>query len=139
MLVNSKRTFWCLQFFQKDEQKQVDMRCHSTVVEFFRSFFGRIHDTNFRNQLTFSNWVSRLETGKGNETKVRANLSEYTMCCSLRQAGHLRLKLQQDMPSNIQVLPLNLAVEVEEERGHTSTISQLLGTNIAMVVGFQVE
>ena len=43
------------------------------------------------------------------------------------------------MPSNIQVLPLNLAVEVEEERGHTSTISQLLGTNIAMVLGFQVE
>ena len=25
-----------------------------------------------------SNWVSRLETGKGNETKVRANLSECT-------------------------------------------------------------
>ena len=44
-----------------------------------------------------------------------------------------------DMPSNIQVLPLNLAVEVEEERGHTSTISQLLGTNMALVMEFRAE
>ena len=31
--------FWCLQFPPKNEQKQVNLRFHSSKVEFFRSFF----------------------------------------------------------------------------------------------------
>ena len=34
--------FWCLPFFTKNEQKQVNLRYHSGKVEFVRSFFGRI-------------------------------------------------------------------------------------------------
>jgi hypothetical protein len=41
----------------KNEQKQFDLRYHSSTVEFFRSFFGRIEETNiingFRDLLTF--------------------------------------------------------------------------------------
>ena len=32
--------FWCLQFSPKKEQKQVNLRFHSSKVEFVRSFFG---------------------------------------------------------------------------------------------------
>ena len=32
--------FWCLRFPPKNERKQVDLRCHSSKVKFFRSFFG---------------------------------------------------------------------------------------------------
>ena len=35
-------SFWCLQFSQKNKQKQFDVRYHSSKVEFFRLFFGRI-------------------------------------------------------------------------------------------------
>ena len=34
-------SFWCLQFYPKNERKQVDLRYHSCKVEFVRSFFGR--------------------------------------------------------------------------------------------------
>ena len=34
--------FWCLQFLPKNERKQVNLRYHSTKVEFVCSFFGRI-------------------------------------------------------------------------------------------------
>ena len=33
-------SFWCLQFPPKNERKQVDLRFHSSKVEFVRSFFG---------------------------------------------------------------------------------------------------
>ena len=33
--------FWCLQFPPKNERKQVNLRFHSSKVEFIRSFFGR--------------------------------------------------------------------------------------------------
>ena len=47
--------FWCLRFPPKNERKQVDLRYHSSKVEFLRSFFGgnRRHQTPFRNYLTF--------------------------------------------------------------------------------------
>ena len=32
--------FWCLQFPPKNERKQVDLRFHSSKVEFLHSFFG---------------------------------------------------------------------------------------------------
>ena len=32
--------FWWLWFPPKNERKQVDLRCHSSKVKFFRSFFG---------------------------------------------------------------------------------------------------
>ena len=38
-------SFGCFQFLPNNEQKQVDLRYHSSKVEFFRSFFGRIEDT----------------------------------------------------------------------------------------------
>ena len=34
-------SLWCLQFLPKIERKQVDLRFHSSKVEFVRSFFGR--------------------------------------------------------------------------------------------------
>ena len=34
--------FWCLRFLPKNERKQVDLRYHSSKVEFVDSFFGRI-------------------------------------------------------------------------------------------------
>ena len=48
--------FWCLRFPPKIERKQVDLRNHSSKVEFFRSFSGgtRRHKKAFRNYLTFS-------------------------------------------------------------------------------------
>ena len=33
-------SFWCLQFPPKNERKQVNLRFHSSKVEFVRSFFG---------------------------------------------------------------------------------------------------
>ena len=45
-------SFWCLQFLPKNERKQVELRYHSSKVEFIRSFFGKIH--RFRVLLTFS-------------------------------------------------------------------------------------
>ena len=36
----SKWFFWCLQFSPKNEQKQVNLRFHSSKVEFVPSFFG---------------------------------------------------------------------------------------------------
>ena len=51
----SKCLFGVFKFFPKNERKQVDLRYHSSWVEFFRSVFGRIEDTKkfFWNQLTF--------------------------------------------------------------------------------------
>ena len=34
-------SFWCLQFPPKNQRKQVDLRFHSSKVEFVRSFFWR--------------------------------------------------------------------------------------------------
>ena len=50
-------SFWRLQFLPKNERKQIDLRYHSSKVEFFRSFYGRIEETinRFRDLLTFSN------------------------------------------------------------------------------------
>ena len=36
----SKCLFWCLQLPPKTNEKQVDLRFHSSRVEFVRSFFG---------------------------------------------------------------------------------------------------
>ena len=41
----------CLQFSKKTEHKKFDLRYHSSKVEFFRSFFGRIDN----NKKTFRN------------------------------------------------------------------------------------
>ena len=38
--VISKWLFWCLQFSPKNKRKQVNLRFHSSKVEFVRSFFG---------------------------------------------------------------------------------------------------
>ena len=47
--------FWCLRFPPKHEWKQVDLRYHSSIDEFFRSFFGgnRRHQKPFQNYLIF--------------------------------------------------------------------------------------
>ena len=47
--------FWCLRFPPKNERKQVDLRYHSSKVEFLRSFFGgnRRHQKPFQIYLTF--------------------------------------------------------------------------------------
>ena len=49
--------FWCLQFLPKNERKQVNLRYHSSKVEFVCSFFGRNVSLKkpFRLCLTFSN------------------------------------------------------------------------------------
>ena len=49
-------SFWCLQFLPKNEQKQVDLRFHSSKVELVRSFSGRNVSLkkSFRPCLTFS-------------------------------------------------------------------------------------
>ena len=49
-------SFLCLQFLPKKELKQVDLMYHSSKIEFFRSFFGRIEETIncFRDLLTFT-------------------------------------------------------------------------------------
>ena len=46
--------FWCLRFPPKNEQKQVNLRYHSSKVEFLRLCFGgnRRHRKPFRNYLT---------------------------------------------------------------------------------------
>ena len=36
-----RNVFWCLQFLPKNERKHVDLRFHSSKVEFICSFFGR--------------------------------------------------------------------------------------------------
>ena len=38
--VNFKMSFWCLQYPLKNEQKQVNLRFHSSKVKFVCSFFG---------------------------------------------------------------------------------------------------
>ena len=52
-----RNVFWCLQFLQKNERKQVDLRYHCSKVEFICSFFTIIHFLKicFRVLLTFSN------------------------------------------------------------------------------------
>ena len=47
--------FWCLQLLPKNEQKQVNLRYHSSKVNFIPLFFGRIHGLKicFRVLLTF--------------------------------------------------------------------------------------
>ena len=49
-------SFWCLQFPPKNERKQVDLRFHSSKVEFVCSFFGgNVYlKKSFRLFLTFS-------------------------------------------------------------------------------------
>ena len=49
-------SLWCLQFPPKNERKQVDLRYHSSKVEFVCSLFGGIEDTIicFRDYLTLS-------------------------------------------------------------------------------------
>ena len=49
-------SFWCLQFPPKNERKQVDLRFHSSKVEFICSFFGGnlYLKKSFRFFLTFS-------------------------------------------------------------------------------------
>ena len=56
-------SFWCLRFPPKNERKQVDLRYHSSKVEFFRSFFGgnRRHQKPFRNYLTFRKLKIRFD------------------------------------------------------------------------------
>ena len=58
---------WCPRFPPKNEQKQVNLRYHSSKVEFLRSFFwgNRRHQNPFRNYVTFTifnifNWNYRL-------------------------------------------------------------------------------
>ena len=53
-------SFWCLQFLTKNERKQVDLRFHSSKVEFVRSFFGRNVGLkkSFRLCLTFSKMIT---------------------------------------------------------------------------------
>jgi hypothetical protein len=48
-------SFWCIQFPPKNERKQVDLRFHSSKVEFVRSFFGgNVYlKKSFRHFLTF--------------------------------------------------------------------------------------
>ena len=52
----SKCFFWCLLFPPKNERKQLNLRYHSSKVEFLRSFFGgnQRHQKPFRNYLTFN-------------------------------------------------------------------------------------
>ena len=38
--LNFEMSFWCLQFHPKNEQKQVNLRFHSSKAEFVRSFCG---------------------------------------------------------------------------------------------------
>ena len=60
---NFKMSFWCLQFSQKNEQKQ--LRYHSSKVKFFHSIFGRIEDTKKDiSKLTDLYYGSNKSTGK---------------------------------------------------------------------------
>ena len=44
MSVNFEMSFWCLQFLQKNHQKQVDLRYHSSKVEFVVCFLEESSD-----------------------------------------------------------------------------------------------
>ena len=59
--VNFEMSFWCLQFLPKNEQKQVDLRFHSSKVEFVCSFFGGnvCLKKSFQLCLTFSRAMNR--------------------------------------------------------------------------------
>ena len=51
-------SFWCLQFPPKNQPKQVNLRFHSSKVEFVRLFFGgNVYlKKSFQIFLTFKNW-----------------------------------------------------------------------------------
>ena len=72
-------SFWCLQFPPKNEQKQVDLRFHSSKVEFVRSFFGGNVGLkkSFRLCLTFSSWQKKsVQHSKvKNEAKTRPSIA----------------------------------------------------------------
>ena len=57
-------SFWRLQFPPKIERNQVELRYHSSKVEFLRSFFGgnRRHQKPFRNYLTFKDSKKQAKT-----------------------------------------------------------------------------
>ena len=64
---NFEMVFWCLRFPTKNEQKQVNLRYHSSKVEILRMFFwgNQRHQKPFWNYVTFtifniSNWNYRL-------------------------------------------------------------------------------
>ena len=69
----SKWFFVVFDFLQKNERKHIDLRCHSSKVKFFRSFFGenRRHQKPFRNYLTFKRLLSLYNK---NVYTVRASL-----------------------------------------------------------------
>ena len=55
--------FWCLRFPPKKERKQVDLRGHSSKVEFFRSFLEEIKDTKNHFEIIWplrSNWMIKM-------------------------------------------------------------------------------
>ena len=77
---NLEMPFWCLQFPPKNEQKQVNLRFHSSKIEFIRLFFGgNVYLKNsFRLFLTFT----CLFTKKGNLQPLK-KLKKKDICASI--------------------------------------------------------
>ena len=70
--------FWCLRFPPKNEQKQIDLRYHSSKVEFLCSFFGGNwrHQKPFRNYLTFTDWEN-LSTHTSKDSATIRHIAGY--------------------------------------------------------------
>ena len=73
----SKCLFGVFNFFQKTNEKQVDLRHHSSKVEFVRSFFGRnvVLKKSFRLCLTFIRFNFNDLDVHPNELKKAGNSS----------------------------------------------------------------
>ena len=61
----------------RNEQKQLDLRYHSSYVESFRSFLGKFEDTKktFRNQLTFNHRKIKLIMSSSQKFDVEVDQS----------------------------------------------------------------
>ena len=70
--------YWCLQFPPKNERKQVDLRYHSSKVEFVRSFFGRIVGLKkpLRLCLTF-HWFTNNTSGVLSPTDLCSSFKDF--------------------------------------------------------------
>ena len=83
--------FWCLRFPPKNKRKQVDLRYHSSKVEFLRSFFGGnwIHQKPFRNYLTFNTYAGKAFSLKN----LIRNWKNLILFCSLyKEKSYFRVE-----------------------------------------------
>ena len=73
-------SFRRLQFPPKNEGKQINLRYHSSKIEFVSSFFGGIKDTIicFRDSLTF-----RIECGVTNQSSSIIDFQWFPLCIKI--------------------------------------------------------